>query len=442
VLNQPESTSMRQIATLQGQTLTRTLNEMASHTAELRAAIDGQISGMAVDINRLTAQIAQLNIRIAEVTGGGQLPSDAVGLTDQRNRALADLAELIGVQVNTQTDGSVSIYLNGSYLVDAGMARPLEVINSIDRGMTISTLQISDINTPVVPASGRLRGLISSRDEVLGEFQGRLDSLAGTLAFEFNKIYAGGQGMSAYSETTSLNAVSSPDASLSQAGLPFQPVNGSLKITTLNTLTGASMTTDIPVALLGRGHDTSLNSLAAEIDGIAGLDARVVNGKLTIAATDANTTFYFGADTSGALASLGINTFFAGSKAGDIAVNNTVLANPGKFAASSKGIGTDTTNAVTLARFLSMPLAAENGATLQSLYSSLVTDVTQSSAGATAAADAADTLQATLASQQMAVSGVNIDEEAVNLLAYQRAYQASARFISTINDLLTMLVQL
>jgi flagellar hook-associated protein 1 FlgK len=40
------------------------------------------------------------------------------------------------------------------------------------------------------------------------------------------------------------------------------------------------------------------------------------------------------------------------------------------------------------------------------------------------------------------VSGVNLDEEAVSMMSYQRAYQASARFISTIDDLLRMLTEL
>jgi flagellar hook-associated protein 1 FlgK len=42
----------------------------------------------------------------------------------------------------------------------------------------------------------------------------------------------------------------------------------------------------------------------------------------------------------------------------------------------------------------------------------------------------------------MAVSGVNIDEEAIKLIAYQRAFQASARVVSTISDMLDLLVNL
>jgi len=42
----------------------------------------------------------------------------------------------------------------------------------------------------------------------------------------------------------------------------------------------------------------------------------------------------------------------------------------------------------------------------------------------------------------LAISGVNLDEEAVNMMSYQRAYQASARLIQVINQLLETLAGL
>jgi flagellar hook-associated protein 1 len=355
---------------------------------------------------------------------------------------VSDLSKLIGIQVNPQPDGSDSIYVNGNYLVYEGTSQHVNVTHSPDRGLMVSTLQIAGINTPLAPASGQLQGLISSRDDVLGGFQDQLNSFTATLTNEFNKIYSSGQGTSAYTQTASLNAVSDPNLPLDQAGLPFKPTNGSLQIIVMNQQTGTSHTTSIPVALLGSGHNTTLTSLATDINGISGLKAQVANGKLSISSTDANTKFAFSNDTSGTLAALGINTFFTGSQAGSIGVNNTLLQDPTKFAASTKGVGTDTTNAQTLANFLTLPLATQDGATVQTLYNSITAGVTQYSTNATAAANAADTLQSTLSSQESAVSGVNIDNEVVNMMSYQQAYQASARFISTLNELMKILVQL
>ena len=444
VLNQPGNESVMQSAVLQGQTLAQTINSMANQTAQLRTSTDSQVSALAPQINSLTSQIAKLNIQISEMTGGGQSPSDANGLSDQRNQAINSLSQLIGIQVNTQPDGSVSIYNGGNYLVDEGFSQQVDVAESANRGIEVSTLQIAGINSPLQATSGQLQGLVNSRDDVLGGFQDQLNSFTTTLTNEFNKIYSGGQGTTGYTQTASLNPVSDPDAPLNQAGLglPLTPTNGSFQIIVTNTQTGTSTTNNIAVPLLGPGHNTTLNSLAAEIDNVAGLSATVSNGTLSISSTSANTQFAFGTDTSGTLAALGINTFFTGSQAGSIGVNNTLLQDPTKFAASTQGVGTDTSNAQTLAGFLTLPLASQNGATIQTLYNNMTTGVSQSSANATAAANAADTLQTQISSQVTDDSGVNIDDEVVNMMDYQEAYQASAKYISTLSGLLNTLVQL
>ena len=181
VLNQPGDESVLQSAVLQGQSLAQTINSMANQTVQLRSSIDGQISGMAPDINGLTSQIAQLNTQIATVTGGGQSPSSANGLTDQRNQAISELSQLVGIQVNAQPDGSVSIYNGGNYLVDEGTRNrstwPIPPI----AGSRSPRSQIEGTNAPLQATSGQLQGLINSRDDVLGGFQDQLNSFTATL---------------------------------------------------------------------------------------------------------------------------------------------------------------------------------------------------------------------------------------------------------------------
>jgi len=442
VLNSPQDPTVRQTAVLQGQSLATTINKMASQTDKLQVSVNSQISAMADNINSLTSQIAQLNISIAQLTGGGNTSSAALGLTDQRNQAIADLSKLTDVQVNPQPDGTFNINVAGDVLVAEGEAKKVGVTYSTDRDLTVATLQVQGSNATLDPSSGLLRGLLTARDQVLGGFQDQLNSFAGTLANEFNKVYSGGQGSTGYSQTTAPNAVTSPDVPLDQAGLPFTPTNGSFQIIVTNKQTNVSTTTNVPVTLLGSGHTTTLDSLAAEISNTTGLTAQVVDGKLSISSADPNTTFAFGTDTSGTLAALGMNTFFTGSTADDLAVNSTVLQDPTKFAASSGGVGADTNNAQALANFLTQPLATQNGATIQDLYNGLTTDVTQSSANAKAASDAADTVQSTLSNQETTASGVNLDQEVVNMLGFQQSYQASARYISVLNSLMTILTQL
>jgi flagellar hook-associated protein 1 FlgK len=153
-------------------------------------------------------------------------------------------------------------------------------------------------------------------------------------------------------------------------------------------------------------------------------------------------SFAFSNDTSGLLSAVGLNTFFTGSNAQDLNVNSVLTNDPTKFAASQGGIGVDTNNAQVMAGFLTQPLSSVGGATITDLSNQLTSDVTESSAQATSTANGLTNYQTTLQGQQLAVSGVNIDEETVNMLSYQRAYQASAKYISTINNLLQTLIQL
>jgi flagellar hook-associated protein 1 FlgK len=63
-------------------------------------------------------------------------------------------------------------------------------------------------------------------------------------------------------------------------------------------------------------------------------------------------------------------------------------------------------------------------------------------AAAADAADGAKLVRESLEAQEQAVSGVSIDEESIDLLLFQRQFQAAARFISTIDETLQTLLSI
>ncbi|MFI4877060.1 MAG: flagellar basal body rod C-terminal domain-containing protein, partial [Blastopirellula sp. JB062] len=230
---------------------------------------------------------------------------------------------------------------------------------------------------------------------------------------------------------------------LDQAGLSYSPQNGSFRIYTQNSQTGLTNTTDISVKLNGLSDDTSLQDLAAAISEIEGLTASIsLDGHFQIESDSPNVEFAFGDDTSGVLAALGIGTFFTGTSASTIGIHQAIKTDPSKFAASKNGIGVDTENAVELAGFLDRPLDSRNGQTLDEVYGQLVGEVTQSASVAKAVAEGYRVFKETLDGQKLGLSGVSLDEEAVNLMTYQRQFQAASRLISVIDELLEVLVNL
>lgn len=444
VLNQPGSTSMQNLAVLQGGSLASTINGLAQQVSQMQSNLDQQVVGSVASINQIVQQIGSLNTQIGELQGGLGGASNAVGLEDQRNEAINNLSQLVNVQIEPQADGEVNIYVGGNYLVYNGETQALTTTQSSENGVTISTPEFAATKSPLDATGGEIAGQIASRDTILGGFQTSLNQFAGTLAFEFNKIFSSGQGTTGYQSLTSTQSVTSTTAPLEDAGLPFTPVSGSFDVQVYDSQTGQTQTTQIPVSLNGLSdNDTTLNSLVQSLNGVSGLSATInASGQLSLNTTSSNLSFAFSNDTSGVLAAVGLNTFFTGSNAQNLAVNPVLSNDPTKFAASQGGIGVDTNNAQAMAGFLTQPLSSAGGATITDLSNQLTSDVTESSAQATSLASGLTNYQSTLQGQQLAVSGVNIDEETVNMLSYQRAYQASAKYISTINELLQTLIQL
>jgi flagellar hook-associated protein 1 FlgK len=405
--------------------------------------VNQQIIGLGDDINGLLTDIAKLNVQIAEAEGGSVSPSDAVGLRDRRAEDLAKLAEITDIHSLEQPTGDVTVLIGGEYLVSLGQVRKVKVVTSTQDNLQVSEIRIADLDAPITSGSGRLGGLIAARDGTLKGFLNDLDSLSKTLIGEFNKIYSGGQGLSGFTQIQSQQSVANAGAALDAAGLPFTPTNGLFQVQVYNSQTNQRTTTDIRVDLNGLDSDTSLNDLAAQLDAIDGIGATITtDGKLQITGDSPQVSFAFANDTSGTLAALGLNTFFTGTRASDIGINQDVRSDATKFAISAGGVGQDTTNGALLANLLTAPLDSHDGASLANLYDQLTGNVAQSGQSVHAAAEGLRHFQQTLEAQHMAVSGVNIDEEAVRLIEYQRAFQASAKVIATVNELLDTLLKL
>ena len=388
-------------------------------------------------------QIAELNLKIVTTEGGEATGSDAGGLRSQRNEALKRLAEIADIKVSEQRTGATNVSIGGQFLVFEGRASAVEMDTDSVDGMQRATIQFAETNNPLEVAGGELHGIYEARDTVAGGFLTNLDNFAASLANEFNKIFASGQGITGFSEVTSTASVSDTSTALDEAGLDFTPANGKFDLLVYNTETGLTETTTITVDLNGVDGDTTLASLASAINAVDGVTASIsFDNELVVRSDSSELEFSFQDDTSGFLAAIGINTFFTGSKARTLGVNGELLADGSKFAASNDGIGVGTGNAVALVALHDQSLDSLDDNTLTGLYDKLVNDLTQGATVAGAVADGLRVFESSLEASTQAVSGVNLDEEAIRMIALQRTYQATAKYITTLSELLDILVSL
>jgi flagellar hook-associated protein 1 len=146
-----------------------------------------------------------------------------------------------------------------------------------------------------------------------------------------------------------------------------------------------------------------------------------------------------GADLNGAA---GL-AFFTGTGAADIALNGAVAADPRLIAASGgppPGAVGDASNALAIANLQLTPDAALNNETFEQFYSNIASVLGADVSRARGLASSSDLLAGHLEAQRQSVSGVNLDEEMVNLNSAQKAYQGAARVITVIDEMLDTLI--
>lgn len=444
VAQKPESPAVRGFAIQQGKALTEKLNFTHSRALDLHNQVNSEIEGSVVRVNELLREIATLNSRVVAANGGSGGTGAANNLVDSRRTALRELGSLIDIRTIDTDGGAINISTNGgSSLLLNGNLNKLQVSYSeSESGYRRAVINFGDGESVVSVNSGRIAGLQTARDYIAGEFLSGMDKFAANMVFEFNKLHASGQGLSALTQASAEHRVADSSVPLDKAGLPFTPANGSLKVHVRDKTTGQVKSHDVLIKL-GVGQNTTLGSLTAEFDGIAGIKAAIDHqGRLQLTAEDPNAEFYFSDDTSGALAALGINSFFTGTKLGHLGVSASIQKNPELLSTSTGGIGKDTQAVLGLSRLELKSLPELQGRSLRSHYELSVGDIAQRSSTSKSLADAFAQYAATLESESMSQTGVNLDEEAAKMLQYQRAYQASARVIQTANEIFDVMMQL
>ena len=138
------------------------------------------------------------------------------------------------------------------------------------------------------------------------------------------------------------------------------------------------------------------------------------------------------------------NNFFTGSSASDMAVAENIAGNSDLIAASSTlaGIPGDNSNAIAIANLQNSLQMSGSSATYDDYYNSIISDVGSSVLNASVRFDHQITIVARMDNYREEVSGVSLDEEMVNLVKYQHAYDAAAKVISSADELLSTLINM
>ena len=421
----PADAPARQAALASAQAMASRFRDLHGRLEDIRQGMNLQITDSVKSINSAAQQLVALNRAIdsAQSVSNGAPAND---LLDQRDQLVSDLSKQIKVTV-TQQRGQYSVSIgNGQPLVTGASFHTLKTVAS---RTDPSRLEVAydipgqqSILTSDSLAGGALGGLLEFRSQTLEPAQNALGRVALGLASAINdqqqsgytrSNVAGGNffnlpamrtvASSANQGQASISAALTDAAKLTSSDYRLQFVDGQFSLTRLSDNTVLKTSTDL---------NTTLSASSSEGFSIA-LSGSPVNGDEFLIRP-----------TAGVAGSLSV----AITNTNDIA------------AASSRNSAGDNSNILKM-------IALQTGKTLnggndsyQSAYAQLVNQVGSKTAELAATSTSAATIrnQAQAASQN--VSGVNLDEEAANLIKYQQAYQAAGKVLQLAKQMFDSLI--
>ncbi len=408
------------------QSLTAKFNQIDSQLQNLDSQIGQQASDIGRQINTYAQQVGQLNDQISKAyaINPNAPPND---LLDQRDLLISKIAMQIDVKTTRDGQGNINLSLgSGQALVLNGTATPLTVGNP-PSGLSIM-LGSTDITTKV--SGGTLGGMLQAQSQLITPLRNQLGQAALVLADQVNK-----------NQTAGVDLQGNPGADLFSPTASFTPQTTAL---VTNKGTGAvSGTFTDPTLLTGQiytaRYDGSNWQVRTEPDNGAAPVTVASGGALSLPGLSMN---FSGTPQTGDV----LNILPTVGAAGKI---NVVQQNASGIAAAAAGqpaYSRDNTQmnalfALSRTNMVGQSAAGANdGSNLSDTVGQAVSKAGAFAAGVALSAAAASSTLANLTAQQQSVSGVNLDEEAANLMKYQQNYQALAQSISSANTLFQSLL--
>ncbi|OIP35369.1 MAG: flagellar hook-associated protein FlgK [Deltaproteobacteria bacterium CG2_30_66_27] len=359
---------------------------------------------------------------------------------------------------------------------DAGGAGLSDSINAFfDSWRTLSatpedtakrTVLISDANTLVDTMKQMERNLLGTIKETNGEIADVADRVNGIatdiarLNAQIVQIESGGGSANANDLRDARDGLVTELSGLAEIGT-LEDKNGSLTVTlgmrnlvdreTVNRVTTSNDAAgDVRLSL--DGVDVTSRIVNGRLGGLFASRDAVESGplvglrRLAAALTDEmNQLHRAGVGLDGTTG----NDFFTPlspplTEADAISNLDVAVSDPRKIAAASaaSALPGDNTNALRIAGLAEASVASLGNATFSGYYGGIVADVGKSARDASDLQQFDGNLRSELQNRRESASGVSLDEEATNLIAFQRAYEAGAKIIRITDELLQAVLKL
>lgn len=483
----PESQAARQAVVTRGETLAESIQQRYSALSGIGNLINGDIEATVKQINTITKQIAEINGEIVKVKAMGDNPND---LLDRRDLLVEKLSGLANITTDIRDDDEFMVHLEGNILVQGHIARNFEVEPVINNN-GYSKVIWSDTKNAVQVSGGTLGALIELRDVDIREQVQSLNTVTMNFSDLVNDVHRAGIGMN---NVTGLDFfvqhpfVTSVNGNYDRDGDGVDDHSYLFRFTGTNSLnpqeklglegemklSGKSGTVTVPYhatdtieevvarindsdgevkAYLDRNNHLVLKATTAKdmenpdfvirhvedsglfLTGYAG----VLNGSGAENAYD-----FAQADASNALrGEYSVSPVL--NPAGYVAVNEAVKGDVLSVAAAypnnqGKSMIGDARAAVEIASIRNTNVMIGKDRTFDDYFANSVTNVGLKGEQAEMNMLSQNAIMDDLRNLRDSISGVNIDEELAEIIKFQHGYNAAAKFVSVIDQMLDTVI--
>lgn len=498
--NNPTERATRLVLVERAERINSSLNQMYEQMRSMRVNLNNLVENKVKRINELAYSIRDLNVEIVKQEALGQNPNDYL---DRRDLLMDELSSLANASIKSKDPDETIVYIGSRTLIQGNIVNELSVERNIDNeGMYDIYWKEDRVQTDF--RGGEIKALFELRDVDAVQSINDLDAFAINMADAVNEIHREGFGLNQETGINFFNMTPITTSVIGNYDLNDDGTDDStllFKIGGINSLNATDSIGSNGVLTLGNksreGENITIeyNEQMKVQDLIDKINSRETNvsayldfrNRLILKARgfddylrpsyfikhmEDSGDFLVG--IAGVLNESGANGAYNWNEtnqvdrlAGDgrnytvtpyrhpseaITVNN-VIKNDVNFVAASRGFDTvgngyptkwngigDGSNALDIASLRFKPMMIDSQSTFNEFYTGSIARVASRAETANTESQKQKVVMEYLEKIRQSVSGVNLDEEMAQMVMYQHGYNASARVVSVMDQLLDTII--
>jgi flagellar hook-associated protein 1 FlgK len=418
VATNPESQTDRTSLLQKASALVQAVKQMELDIEDTLKYINEDIKNIVTDINAITSEIASLNAKITQVEAGLSAEK-ASYFRDERDQKLTELAQLMNYSWYENDNGAVTILAGGRSLVNGEVSYSMSTQIDVDgnRQVYLNGEKITSIFS-----SGTIGGLISSRNDINNTPLHSLRRLIASIIKETNILHRQGYGLDSSTNNDFFDPLKIYTVNYSSGGYV-----SSASVTDVTQLTLDEYSVEFTSSTAYKVYDKQTGSLITSGTYTDGSPINFEGIRVVIKGSPASGDSFLVSPLKGVI------------KDFDVSISDTDKV---AAASSSSALPGDNRNALSIAGLSQTSISDLGSASFDEYYEGIVSGIGIMSKAAHDSLEYDDNMRYELQKKRDQVSGVSLDEEAADLIRFQRAYEAGARILKITDELMQTIINL